>query len=150
MALPPALTRSLSEEMQQTFKYFQTKQDTLKHPPAARRLPRAGSENIKQGREEAPHGSSLGGVGGQDNKASHTGLLPGRRAALNRGGQDRVAPQVRLRGSQPLPRAQVASWTALRPCVFRLCLRLLPTRPRLLPALLPCSPQGALLRPNLS
>lgn len=94
--------------MQQTFKYFQTKQDTLKHPPAARRLPRAGSENIKQGGEEAPRGSGWGWVGGQDNKASREGLLPGCGAALDRGGQDRVAPQARLRGSQPLPLAQVA------------------------------------------
>ena len=32
-ALPQALTLPLLEEMQQTFKYFQTKQDTLKGPP---------------------------------------------------------------------------------------------------------------------
>lgn len=32
-ALPQALTFSPSEEMQQTFKYFQTKQDTLKDSP---------------------------------------------------------------------------------------------------------------------
>ena len=34
-ALPQALALPLSEEMQQTFKYFQTKQDTLKDSPVA-------------------------------------------------------------------------------------------------------------------
>lgn len=34
-AIPQALALPLSEEMQQTFKYFQTKQDTLKDSPVA-------------------------------------------------------------------------------------------------------------------
>lgn len=141
---PTAQTRPLSQEMQQTFKYFQTKQDTLKHPPATRRPgPDLKISNKAEKRRQA---EAAGGRAGQQSRACRApAWAPG--AAPNRGARTGWSPRRSSEGPGPFPGPR---WPAGWPCGFHICLWLLPTRARLLPALVPCSAQGAVLCPNLS